>query len=189
MTDEEMWEEIWNARMRGLEASFGKCDDTVLHAVVPFELGLNVDGSPDVVSFSNFTSGRLYVTAELIGSESQKPNSHGNYELAIAHQGDEKWGVDIICRLAYYTLDNVIEDGETMDIEEATPDGSTIEVLLFKQIASFDFRGSPANVICCVGITKDELEFCFEQGSSALIKKMPKNYVLTDFYRKSFLKA
>ena len=187
MSDDKEWQEIWDARMMGLESTFGKCDKTHLHSTIPFDLGIDLGGSPDVISFSGFTNGKLYVTADLIGCADQKPNSHGNYELAVAHQGDEDWGVDIICRLAYYTLNNEIDNGETMDIGEATPEGSTIEALLFKRIASFDFQGKPANVICCIGITKSELDYCFEQGIEALFEKLPKEFVLTDLYRKSYV--
>lgn len=187
MTEKNGWQEIWDAHIQGLEAAFGKSDDIHLHAPIPFDLGIEIGGSPDVVSFSGFTNGKLYVTTELIGCTDQKPNSQGNYELAVAHQGDEQWGVNIICRLAYYTLDSVLEDGETMDIAKATPDGSTIAALLFKRIASFEFQGNPANVICCIGITKPELDLCFKKGSKALLKKLPKDYVLTEMYRESYV--
>jgi hypothetical protein len=182
------WQKIWDSRMEGFERNFGKCDDIVLHATIPFEVGLDLGGSPDVVTFSEYINGKLYVTADLIGSE-QTPNSHGNYELAVAHQGKEDWGVDIICRLAYYTLTNVIDHGETMDIAQAVPENSTIVALLFKRIADFDHLGKPANVICCIGITQDELDYCFEYGSEEFFKKFPKSYILTEMYRKSHLMA
>ena len=175
--------------MQGLEAAFGKSDNIHLHAPIPFEAGLDLGGSPDVVTFSNYTNGKLYVTADLIGCADQKPNSHGNYELAVAHQGEEDWGVDIICRLAYYTLEATLDHGETMDMEEATPEGSTINAFLFKRIATFDFQGNPANVICCIGITKAELDFCFDHGSDTLLETLPKDYVLTEVYRQSFVGA
>ena len=187
MSEDKEWQEVWDARMKGLESAFGKCDKTHLHSTIPFDLGIDLGGSPDVVSFSGFTDGKLYVTTDLIGCADQKPNSHGNYELAVAHKGDEDWGIDIICRLAYYTLDNEIDDRETMDIGQATPDESTIEALLFKRIASFDFQGNPANVICCIGITKSELDFCLDKGTDALINKLPQGYVLTDLYRKDYV--
>jgi hypothetical protein len=188
MTDDaDEWQRVWDARMAGLESHFGKCDRIHLHAPVPFCFGLETGGSPDVVTFSAYTDGKLYVTADLIGSE-QKPNSHGNYELAVVHQGKEDWGVGIICRLAYYTLENVIDDGETMDIAEAAPHGSTISALLFKRIADFEHPGGPANVICCIGITEDELEFCFEHGPVELLRRFPAGYLLTELRRKSHLR-
>jgi len=188
MSDEaDDWQRVWDARMAGLESHFGKSDDTHLHGTIPFEFGLEVGGSPDVVTFSKYTAGKFYVTADLIGSE-QKPNSHGNYELAVVHEGADDWGVNIICRLAYYTLDSVIDHGQTMDIGEAAPEGSTIAALLFKRIADFEHLGKPANVICCIGITQDELDFAFEHGTAELFQRLPVDYLLTDLRRKSHLK-
>jgi len=182
------WEMSWDARMAGFESHFGKCDENVLHATIPFQLGFDLGGSPDVVTFSSYTNGQLYITSDLLGSE-QKPNSHGQYELAVVHQGEENWGVEIICSLAYYTLENVIDHGETMDIAEAVPEGSTIAAIIFRRIANFKCLGSQANVLCCIGITYDELNFCLEHGSEDLFKRFPKDYVLTDMYRKSHLGA
>lgn len=181
---DDTWEKLWDARVKGMEQTFGPHAPEVLHALVPFHIGQDIGGSPDVVIFPSFTNGALYVTAELICSE-QPPNSMGNYELAVAHQGDEQWGVNIICQLAYYTLHTVLEDGQTMDIGSATPDGSTIEAFLFRRIAEFDVLGKTSNVICCVGITGPELEYSQTNGSAALIQRLGTNFVTTDLYRDS----
>ncbi len=180
MDKNRTFEEVWDERLNGMKQFFGESDNTVLHGTIPFFLGQEMGGSPDVVQFSNFTDGILYVTSELIGHEEQVPNSQGQYELAIVHPPDEEWGINIICQLAYYTLENPIEDLETMDIGSATPDDSTIEGFLFRQIANFEFFGNPANVICCVGITRDELKFKHDYGSAALVERMGKNFYLTD---------
>jgi len=109
-------------------------------------------------------------------------------ELGLTEWHPAVWiGRFFIMKLAYYTLETVLDDGETMDIGPATPEGSSITALLFKRIASFDFQGSPANVICCIGITQEELDFCFENGSKALLEKMPPEYILTEMSRKSFV--
>lgn len=184
MINEYTWEDLWDARIEKMQQAFGPNDDRVLHGTIPFHLGQDLGGAPDLVTFSSFTDGVLYVTAELIGSK-QVPNSSGNYELAVAHQGDEDWGVGIICQLAYYTLENPIDDGETMDIGPAVPEGSTIEGFLFRRIAEFDVFGDKANVICCIGITGPELAFKHEHGSSALIDRLGQNYCITDLYRQS----
>lgn len=178
------WEELWDARIEGMENTFGPHAPVVLHASIPFRIGQDLGGSPDVVPFPTFTKGTLYVTAELIGSE-QPENAMGNYELAVAHEGDEQWGVNIICQLAYYTLHTVLEDGETMDIGSATPDGSTIEAFLFRRIAQFDVLGKTANVICCVGISGPELAYAREHGSQALIKQLGDDFLTTNLYRPS----
>ncbi|MDJ0809386.1 MAG: suppressor of fused domain protein [Desulfobacterales bacterium] len=187
MDKNRTFEEVWDERLNGMTRFFGEADNIVLHGTIPFYLGQEMGGSPDFVKFSNFTDGILYVTSELIGYEQQVPNTHGRYELAIVHPTDEEWGVNIICQLAYYTLETPIEDLETMGIGSATPEDSTIEGFLFRQIANFEFFGNSANVICCVGITGDELEFKHDHGSDALVERIGKNFYLTDLYRTSLL--
>ncbi len=73
-------------------------------------------------------------------------------------------------------------------IGESTPEVSTISALLFKRIADFQHLGKPANVICCIGITRDELDFTFEHGTAELLQRLPADYLLTDLRRKSHLK-
>ncbi len=182
--DEDIWERLWDARIKGMENIFGTCAPSVLHGTIPFHLGQDLGGTPDVLIFSGYTEGRLYVTADLIGSE-QLPNSAGNYELAVVQKGEEDWGVNIICQLAYYTLENLIEDGETMDIGSATPEESSIEAFLFRRIAKFDVLSNSANVICCIGITGAELAYKRKNGSKALIEKLGNEFLLTDLSRKS----
>ena len=182
MSEEDNWEELWDSRIQGMEKTFGLHDDSVLHGTIPFHIGQDLGGSPDVVMFPKFTDGKLYVTADLIGSE-QTPNSAGNYELAVVHKGDEDWGVNIISQLAYYTLENPIDDGETMDIGSATPEDSSIEAFLFRRIAEFDVLGVKSNVICCIGVTGPELEYSHSKGSAALIKKLGYDFLVTDLYR------
>lgn len=184
MSEEDRWEALWDARIKGMEKIFGPHDEAVLHGTIPFHLGHDLGGTPDVVMFSNYTDGKLYVTAELIGSD-QAPNSAGNYELAVVHRGDEDWGVNVICQLAYYTIVNPIDDGETMDIRSATPKDSLIEAFLFRRIAKFDVQDISGNVICCIGITGSELEYKQRKGSEALIQKLGNNFLLTDLYRAS----
>ena len=185
MAEDDKWERLWKARIAAAESAFGPQSDNVLHATIPFSLGNDLGGSPDVVMFPKFLDGTLYMTADLIGDGDQPPNSAGQYELAIAHFSGEEWGVRIICQLAYYTLESVIEDGETMDIETATPEGSMIAAFLFRRIATFQVLGEPANVICCVGITAAELDISRTAGSSELINKLGQNFLVTDLRRSS----
>ena len=59
-TCEGEWEGSWEC-VAALAPILGKPADRVYHAVVPFQLG----GSADVLSFSGYTPGATYVTAEL----------------------------------------------------------------------------------------------------------------------------
>lgn len=186
MDEETNWEDVWDARLAGMVKFFGPNDDSVLHSAIPFEVGQDLGGSPDVVTFSQYANGILYVTADLIGSK-QIPNADGQYELAILHPEDEEWGYEIICALAYYSLESPMNAGDTMDIGEATPEDSALEGLLFRQIAGFEVLGQPASVLCCVGLTENELRFCQEHGSAKLIETLGDGFLVTDLNRASLL--
>jgi len=175
-------------RVHALESVFGKSDETHLHGVIPFSLGYDMGGTADVISFSDHYQGaKLYVTCELVGNDDQRPNSKGQYELAVCHKEEEGWPVDLILNLAHYSLESAMDHGQTMDVDPATPQDSDISALIFKRIGEYDAFGKPANVICCIGITKKELDYCFENGSEALFSQLPERYILTEKNRKSFV--
>ena len=187
MDEAEEFEKEWDERQAGLETLFGKADEMHLHGLIPFLAGIEMGGTPDLLSFSHYNQGKLYVTCELVGSEEQRPNRNGQYELAVCHRGEENWGVDIICQLAHYTLGSEINHGETMDIKPMTPRWSKIVACVFKDIGHFEYFGKPANVICCIGITKRELRWCRENGSKSFLQKAPKGYIYSEKRRKSFV--
>jgi len=170
-----------------METVLGKMDDEVLHAAIPFEVGLGLGGAADVVSFSQSLGGIAYVTSDLIGNDKQKPNLLGNYELMICHRTPSEWGPGIIRRLAYYTLSTPLNPGETMDLGPSVPKGSTIVAFLFLEYAAFRVRRRKAGLLLCVGITKDELDVRFEQGPSVVEQKLKEKdvYPYTDLMRPS----
>jgi len=187
--DDKFWEALWDERLAALEALYGQSDDMVGHGVVPFYLGADVGGSADIVYFLSHIPGRLSVTAELIGCEDQKPGPLGNYELAIAHRDGNEWGPNLIARLAHYTLDAVLRPGETMDIAPATPEGSTIDALMFFDYGTFPFRSGRAGVLLCVGITEKEKKACFAGKSAAVIAALKDKAIFpyTDLTRDSVI--
>ena len=175
-------------RQRALESALGPADLTHIHAVVPFDFGLEVGGRPDVLTWSNFTElGTLYVTCELTGRDDQRPNRDGAYELAVVQAHPEQWAVDLVRKLAFYTLDTPLNDGETMDVGPAVPAASPIRALLFRRIATFEAFGRDASVLCCIGITGDELDYVLDDGADALWANLPGEYLLTTSHRKSFV--
>ena len=186
MRDDNNFDHMWEARISAMEQCFGRADSSVLHGPVPFSFGRDLGGSADVLMFSEYTDGTLYVTADIIGAD-HPPNSAGGYELAVVHEDDEQWGVAVIAQLAHFTAEIVLDDGETMDIGLATPEGSTIEAFLFRRIAQFDVLGNKANVLCCVGITASELEHKQTKGARSLINILGHRYFTTDLYRASFV--
>ena len=174
------WEEIDNARAIALEAVFGRGDGRVFHAAHPFSLG----GFADVRGFYEHIPGTVYVTSELSG----KPEScYGDYELMICHREPSDWGPNVISRLAPYTQTAYIGAGESMDIRDATPEGSSIVAFLFDTYETFLLYGHPFELRLCIGITQAELEFKLETEGAALIEllKQHKIYPYTDLNRVS----
>jgi hypothetical protein len=181
------WKEWWNARTEAMEAVLGKMDGEVLHATIPFQLGIDMGGAADVVSFSQNLDGIAYVTSELIGMDGQAPGELGNYELMICHRTPSDLGPRIIRLLAHHTLDTPLNPGDTMDIGEVMPEGSTIAALLFLEYARFKVLGRDAGLLLCVGITQDELDVKVEQGSSVVVQRLKAHdvYPYTDLNRQS----
>jgi hypothetical protein len=183
---QDEWTELWNQRAAGLQRLFGEADDRVYHALVPLQLG----GSCDVRRYRKYVAGVTYVTSDLTGI-GQPPNSTGSYELMICTRRDSDWAANVISRLGQYTLGNVIEPGETMDIDSAVPEGSTISAFLFAQpeLVENVFRvgHETASVLLCVGITSRELQACHKEGSARIIDRLQGASVFpfTDLNRES----
>lgn len=180
----DAWRKTWLARQAALERLFGTASEHGFHSVVPFHLG----GAADVLIFPNHITGAtLYVTGDLTGEVSaQVPNSRWQqYELAICVRGEEKWPPNTISRLAMYCRDTAVEPGETMDIAAALPQPSAISAFLFAEYGHFRLNHRRCGVLLCIGITADELQSCFENGSTALLAQLRGAgiYPFTDLHR------
>lgn len=179
-TDNDDWEEVWEARADALSQVFGRGHDNVFHAPHPFALG----GNAEVMAFHHHFNGVVYVTAELTG----KPVAcYADYELMICHRSQNDWGPNIISRLAPYTQEAFIGTGESMDIDSATPAESQIKAFLFDTYATFSLFGHENDLRLCIGITKPELEFKMEHGAEKLLALLTRHgvYPFTDLDRDS----
>ena len=179
-TNDDDWEEVWDARAAGLAQVLGPSHDQVLHAPHPFELG----GQADVMVFHHHLNGVVYVTAELTG----KPDAcYADYELMICHRAPHDWGPNVISRLAPYTQEAYIGAGESMDIDRATPPDSQIKAFLFDTYARFILFGQKNELRLCIGITKPELEFKLQHGPEKLLELLKRHgvYPFTDLERDS----
>ena len=76
---EDDWQKNWDARIAALETELGKADDQITTSPVPIYLG----GGADVLTFQKHVDGVAYVTAGLIGDDSQKKTPLGQYELMM----------------------------------------------------------------------------------------------------------
>lgn len=182
----KQWGRLWDARTGVLESLYGPSDDLVGHASVPFDQG----GQADILFFSEHIPGKLAVTCEMLGRADQLKNSLGTYELAIAHRSDDEfWGAEVAALLARYTTEAVLEPGETMDIADATPVGSTIRGLAFVDYGRSQFDGQPCGVLLCIGITDSELSACLVGRMDELMAALTSAevYPYTDLSRDSVM--
>jgi hypothetical protein len=181
------WKEWSDARTEAMETVLGEMDGEILHATIPFQLGIDMGGAADVVSFSQKLDGIAYVTSELIGMDNQAPGDLGNYELMICHRTASDLGPRIIRLLAHYTLETPLNPGDTMDIGEVMPEGSTIVALMFLEYARFKVQERDAGLLLCIGITQEELDVKVEQDSSVVEQRLKERavYPYTDLNRQS----
>jgi hypothetical protein len=174
------WEEVWDARADALARALGTDHDEGFHAPHPFSLG----GQADVLAYHHHLDGVVYVTAELTG----KPNAcYADYELMICHRSAEDWGPNVISQLAAYTQEAYIGEGESMDVDRATPSQSKIKASLFDTYATFELFGAPNELRLCIGITGPELEFKLKHGPEKLLALLKRHdvYPFTDLERDS----
>ncbi len=170
MTDDGGWSARWDAREAQLVSLLGPTTGRVFHATIPLELG----GFADVLEFREFVDGSAYVTADLTGPDSgQIPSSLGQYELMICTRTPADWAATLVSRLAKYTLEEVLDPGQTMDIATAMPKGSNVAALLFAEPSlpqnEFSVLGERAGLLLCLGITVDELQACFRGEASDIV--------------------
>lgn len=177
--DEDDWEEVWDARADALAKVLGAGPDQTFHAPHPFSLG----GQADVVAFYHHLDGVVYVTAELTG----KSESYADYELMICHRSEQDWGPNVISRLAEYTQEAYIGDGESMDIDSATPADSRIKAFLFVTYSTFRLFDDEFDLRLCIGITKEELQFKMKHDGEKLLELLKRHgvYPFTDLERDS----
>lgn len=180
---EDDWQKAWDARLAALEHELGKSDDMIAISPVPIYLG----GGADVLTFKKHVDGVAYVTAGLIGDDSQKKTPLGQYELMMSFGSGNDWAPSLLSRLAPYTFDAALNPGETMDIGPAMPKNSTIAGLLFVSYRQFKVNETNAGLLLCIGITESELAQCQTNGPDAVLAALKENGVFpfTDTQRKS----
>jgi hypothetical protein len=159
-------------RMAALTARLGPSEENVFHSGVPLFMG----GFADVAIFRKYVPGYTYVTMDLVGLNVQKRNRLGEYELMICTREPADWAANLISQLAKYTLEAVLQPGETMDIGPALPAGSRVQALLFAEpdppVNPLPGLDRKAGVLLCIGIQPGELALVRRTGAPALIEAL-----------------
>lgn len=177
----------WDARMDALQAVLGPSEDNVLHALQPLFLG----GFADVVEFRKYVSGSAYVTSDLVGESGQPTNVLGNYELMICTREKSDWAANVVSRLAKYTLETILEPGQTMDIGTAVPAESSVSAFLFAEPEithnKLNVNGVECGLLLCIGILPDELASCMSGRTEEVLSLLKEKAVFpfTDLTRNS----
>jgi hypothetical protein len=182
-------EEWWDPRIEALEKILGPQGDSDLHAMIFFDMGAELGGAPDIHTFPRHKKGVVaYVTAELIGRDNQVVNEQGNYELVVCLPKSVEAEVAgaILTPLAYYTLEQPLNPGDTSDLGELV-EGSKVTALLFSDYGRFTVRKRRCGLLLCIGITQREAKLAAKNSSGALERELRESgvYPLTDFARKS----
>jgi hypothetical protein len=184
--DKDKW---WTPRVKAMEKILGPQGEMDLHAPIFFDVGAELGGAPDVHTFTRHKKGvTAYVTAELIGRDNQPPNEMGNYEIMICLPKDIDAEVagGILTPLAYYTLEQPLNPGDTSDLGELV-EGSKVTALLFSDYGRFTVRNRQCGLLLCIGITKREAKFAAKESGASLERQLRKSevYPITDFGRGS----
>lgn len=168
------WAELRDARLTALTEVFGKAEDRILTSPSAVYLG----GDADVLTFKNHIPGVVYVTEGLIGHSGQLTTDLGEYELMICAPAESDWMPDLLSRLApYTTLDAATNPGDTLEIRQELPSGSTIAALLCTHFAELKVGEIQGFVLLCIGITEKELEHCHTHGPAEVLALLKANEV------------
>ena len=164
--------QAWKARLECLERILGPAEKRVLTSPRPLYLG----GFADVMIFRHFVPGVAYVTGGLTGVDGvpQGKNARGRqYELMICTPDEDSRAATLVSRLARYTLDAALNEGETMDCPVFP--GSAITGLVFtapELREALSFGGEAFDLLLCMGITSGELTQARSTGSDAVIAEL-----------------
>ena len=112
---------------------------------------------------------------------------YADYELMICHREKSDWGSNAVSQIAVYSQQAYIGHGESIDLTDGVPDGSTIAALVLHTYKTFRLYDTDYDLRLCIGVTKPELEFKIANGASALIAALKAHgvYPYTDFGRDS----
>lgn len=185
---EEEYNRHCEAKQAALEKILGPMHEMVGHAIIPFQMG----GDVDMYYFPHGISGTGFATMELIEPDGSgpKPNRIGTYELVAftKHPLPDKEVQDeehpfnnierqvcgLFTTIGLYSYQAVLNPGETCDIpgEENEPN----KCLIFDEYApdgkTFIINGSEHCLLLCLEVFPSEMEYAREHGSATVLKKL-----------------
>lgn len=149
-----------------LEAKLGPIDRNTICAIMGFDGGgplsfctFGVDSDLPIIT---------YVSCELAVREEQVPSNAGRYEL-LCSCDDEEWVRSILSELGQMSLHSVFGHGHTVDIGPWVEPDAPIQGVWLELEYTIPIDGEKFSVYRVIGITRQEMEYTFSQGSEAML--------------------
>ncbi len=191
-SDDE-YERDYEVKKAALERILGPMHDLVGHALIPFQIGGNVD----MYYFPHAIPGTAFVTMELIEPDGSgpKPNRIGTYELIAftKHEIERKLRARIpsdeseqnpfekmelrmtgmLTRIGRYSYEAVLNPGDTCEIPWEKDETTCLIFDEYKKDGvGFEINGKRRCLLFCIEVFRSEMEYAMENGSAALLKKL-----------------
>ena len=183
-------------KQQGIEAVLGKMFYVVGHAIIPFEIGgnMNMHYFP-----SSHIEGTGFVSMELLTPVLEIPmdNKKGTYELlaftkqvynTIREEAEfhqiERTICSIFTSVGFYSRETVLNPLDTCEIPKS--DDESI-CLIFDFYSYFKIGKKKHHLLLCIQVFQEELEYAREKGTKKLIRKLKKagHYPYSDLNRRA----
>jgi hypothetical protein len=151
-----------------VEDRIGPMDENSIISIIGFDLG-------GPVNVSTVGRGReeyvTYITCELADREEQNPAECGRYEIMITCD-EEEWAHRMLTRIAEMSLDCTFGHGHTIDVEQWVEPDCPVQGLVVEEFTRVTIDGQSYGILLFHGVTRPELEFAMERGSSKLLEML-----------------
>jgi hypothetical protein len=200
---DEQYECHYKFEEQGLERLLGPMHELVGHALIPFQIGGNVD----MYYFPNGIEGTGFATMELIEPDGSgpKPNRIGTYELVSftkhkippeetdkdqnhSFNKIERRMCGIMTVVGFYSHEAVLNPGETCEVPMG--EGEANVCLIFDEYSRdglhFEINGKRHCLLLCVEVFRSEMEYAMKHGSAVVLTELKKKgyYPYSDLDRK-----
>lgn len=188
---ESDYEIDYDLKTEGLEHVLGKMHNLVGHAIIPFEIGGNVD----MYYFTNHIKGTGFATMELLDSHGDGPmkNRLGTYELVAftkyefnSSSGDqtpfnkmERNVCNFLTSIGFYSSEAALNPLDTIEVPGDENEENTCLVfdVYEPEGRKFNVGERMHHLLLCIQIFRSELDFARKNGSQTLIDLLKENDV------------
>lgn len=182
---QEEFEKDYDLKAKGLEDVLGKMNGLVGHAIIPFQIGGNVD----MYYFTEHIPGTGFATMELLlpDGSGPMPNDDGTYELVaftklpFVSMGGEELPFNTIERrmcgiftiLGHYSTEEVIRPYETCEIPCEGEENRCLIFYIYEPGGKPFFIGERKHhLLLCIEIFRNEMVYAMQNGGNSIIQKL-----------------